>query len=241
MSRFFDNASSQYLRNTSFSSISGAPVTLACWVYCDEDGTNFQTGLAVGGFSASDYYALELMMDVANNPLRAYGRSTASNVYASADGLVANQWCHVAGVYESDSSRYAYVDGTPGAQNTTAATPGAPDEIRIGSIPDSSFYMSGGVAECGVWDVALTAPEISSLAAGFSPLFIRPQNLVFYAPLYSSEDFDRVNGYALTPINAPTTMEHPLVFNPTSYNLFWGSAVAGGISIPIVWHHLERQ
>ncbi len=49
------------------------------------------------------------------------------------------------------------------------------------SSPESRF--DGDVAEVASWAVALSAPEIASLAKGFSPLLVRPASLKAYWPL----------------------------------------------------------
>ncbi len=41
---------------------------------------------------------------------------------------------------------------------------------------------SGSITGAG-WDVVLTREEIARLASGISPLLIRPDRLVYYAPL----------------------------------------------------------
>lgn len=71
--------------------------------------------------------------------------------------------------------------------------------------------MNGLLAECAIWSVALTDDEINSLAKGFKPSRIRPQSLVFYAPLVRAA-IDVRQGLALTPVNSPTVADHPRVY-----------------------------
>ena len=47
------------------------------------------------------------------------------------------------------------------------------------------------------------------LARGYSPLFVRPQNLVAYWPLIRDEDQDRVGGYDMAAYNTPSVAAHP--------------------------------
>ena len=68
------------------------------------------------------------------------------------------------------------------------------------------------------WDAALTDDEVAALAAGHSPLLIRPASLVAYWPLGGlSGDHDRdiVGGYDLTAYNSPTWADHPPVIYPS--------------------------
>ena len=74
--------------------------------------------------------------------------------------------------------------------------------------------MSGHIAEAAIWNVALTAAEVTVLAKGVSPLFIRRQNLVAYWPLYglhSPETDFSGNNRVMTLNNGPTRGNHPPV------------------------------
>jgi hypothetical protein len=53
----------------------------------------------------------------------------------------------------------------------------------VGDGTPLSELQDGRTAEVGIWNAALTAAEIASLAKGMTPDKIRPQSLVFYAPL----------------------------------------------------------
>ena len=64
-------------------------------------------------------------------------------------------------------------------------------------------------AGAGIWNVALTAAEIASLAKGFSPRLIRPQSLAFYAPLIR-ETLDIRGGLTLTD-SGSTVADHPRI------------------------------
>lgn len=59
--------------------------------------------------------------------------------------------------------------------------------VAVGSffVAEGEQYGSfdGRVAEVGIWSVALDDAEIAVLAAGYAPPCVRPQSLVFYAPL----------------------------------------------------------
>jgi hypothetical protein len=72
-------------------------------------------------------------------------------------------------------------------------------------------YFAGDVAEVGVWSVALTDDEVASHAKGFSAKRIRPQSLVFYAPLIRNAQ-DVRGALALTNNNSATVANHPRVY-----------------------------
>jgi hypothetical protein len=62
-----------------------------------------------------------------------------------------------------------------------------------------------------VWSVALTADEVASLGRGVTCDQVRPQSLVFYAPLIRSLG-DVARGIALTNVGDATVAAHPRVY-----------------------------
>jgi hypothetical protein len=107
--------------------------------------------------------------------------------------------------------------------------------VRIGATIISAAlanYMNGRVAEVGVWNVALTASEIESLASGISPLMVRPDALVFYAPMLTTTGNQRdwVGGLSLAPTNTPTDIDHPAIVYPFQPRALIPTATAPTIS-----------
>ncbi len=72
-------------------------------------------------------------------------------------------------------------------------------------------FCDGRIAEVGIWNAALTAAEIASLAKGMACDKIRPQSLVFYAPLIR-EIQDVRGARTITNNNAATVATHPRVY-----------------------------
>lgn len=71
--------------------------------------------------------------------------------------------------------------------------------------------MDGLIAEVGIWNAALTAAEIASLAKGMTCDKVRPQSLVFYAPLVR-DLIDQKGGLPITNNNGATVANHPRVY-----------------------------
>ncbi len=71
--------------------------------------------------------------------------------------------------------------------------------------------MNGLIAEVGLWNVALTAEEIASLAKGMTCDKVRPQSLVFYAPLVRNL-VDAKGGLTITNNNSATVANHPRIY-----------------------------
>jgi hypothetical protein len=76
-------------------------------------------------------------------------------------------------------------------------------------------HFSGDIAEAAIWAAALTAEEFAALAAGTSPLSIRPDALVNYYPIIGrhSPEIDLVGGNNLT-VNGAAARDHPRMFYP---------------------------
>jgi hypothetical protein len=72
-------------------------------------------------------------------------------------------------------------------------------------------FARGVIAETGVWNVTLTADEIASLAKGVACNLVRPQSLVFYAPLVRNL-IDVRGGRAITNNNGATVVNHPRIY-----------------------------
>jgi hypothetical protein len=119
-----------------------------------------------------------------------------------------NTWNYVTGIGAASNSRTIYLNGGNSATNT-ADRPLARDfdTLRLSNTNVTATVLN---AEIAIWDTTLTADEIISLAKGFKPLRIRPQNLVFYSPLV--RDFiDVVGAIALTQ-NGGSVSDHPRVY-----------------------------
>jgi hypothetical protein len=124
----------------------------------------------------------------------------------------------LAGVFSATNSRIAYWNATAGATNTTNITGlTAFNRIAVGctfsGVNNSGIgsLFPGDIAEVGIWNAALTAAEIASLAKGMTCDKIRPQNLVFYAPLVR-DLIDQKRGLTITNNNGTIVSNHPRVY-----------------------------
>ena len=107
---------------------------------------------------------------------------------------------------------------------------GGIDIISIGVSRDSSpsMWYDGAIAEVGVWDVVLTAAEIEDLYDGTStPAEIQADNLISYHT-FDNTLADAAGDLTWTAysLSSPTYVDGPF-------------AVEGGVTIPIIIHHLK--
>lgn len=130
-----------------------------------------------------------------------------------------SDWVCITAVFSSSSLRSIYYNGTKEGEDTvTVALGAALQGMRIGSsvtafdFPFSNnLFSNADIADVGIWNVALTAEEIASLAKGVSCARIRPQSLKFHAPLMR-DLIDTRGGLAITNNNAATVADHPRIF-----------------------------
>jgi len=156
--------------------------------------------------------------------MRVAAVTASQNTFAiarSAGSYQLNQWQHVTGVFSAVNARRVYLNGVAGTAETTSLSVASVDRMLIGAwerLGGWLAYFGGAVAEAAIWSVALSDSEISQLAGGFSPLLIRPQDLVVYWPLggrFGENDEDQSgNGYDLTAYGSPTWVDHPPIIYP---------------------------
>lgn len=193
--------------------VSGVPITMAAWVR-PTSVTGNRTAISVYSSTDSDRVAL-------------YFSNATPGAYTVNDGIAAgiaqsgtaslNTWGHLAGVISAANSRIAYWNGTAGSTNTTNITGLTTfNRIVIGARPEGlsntmGEFASGSIAEVGIWNVALTAAEIASLADGMTCAKIRPQSLVFYVPLIRNLQ-DVRGGLTITNNNTATVANHSRIY-----------------------------
>lgn len=207
------NGTNQYL-STSSSPASATPMTIACWVTSSVAGGS---PVSVGVSSGNNRNAIATTNISSGNiafsviAVGPSGNATATSPTVSGGS---GAWVHVAAVYASSTSRTAYANGSAGTENTVnIGTQATANSIVMGARWNNTLgaYLNGSLADVGVWNVALTAAEIASLAKGVSCRLIRPQSLVFYAPLVR-DLVDVAGGRTITNNNTATVADHPRIY-----------------------------
>jgi hypothetical protein len=203
---FSFNGTNQYL-STAFAPVVAAPLTISLWnrsitasttliSLCTINGTHrFQITNPGGGFVSA---------------ITSDGITTAT---AQTGGRVGGVFNHIAAVFSANNNRIAYVNGAAGAANTTSVNPTTINTLLISANYNITLgnFHNGVSAEVGIWNAALTAAEIASLAQGMTCDKIRPQSLVFYAPLVR-DLIDQKAALAITNNNGATVATHTRVY-----------------------------
>ncbi len=210
------NGTTQYLFTTSVP-VSTMPLSICAWFYPDSlNGYHILASLSHGTGGAT--FSLDARGGDAGDPVAA--SDFRNNVYRSAATTVpyvTGQWQHGAAVFTSNTSRTVYLDGGNSVTTTTAGGGTSPTFNKVGicayfnATGTPSGYLDGRIAEVGIWNAALTAAEIASLAKGMTCDKVRPQSLVFYAPLIRNLQ-DVKGGLTITNNNAATVAAHTRVY-----------------------------
>lgn len=207
------NGSSQYL---SFNScpVAAYPCTLACWFRTTSVTAN-QALVSLCVASSGGVLLLNAAGAVAGDPIRAAATNTSGATIVSADTTtpyVANRWTHAAATFETGTIA-AWVDGAGATTNSTLPTPAVTATAIGARLANNAVqgYTAGQIAEVGMWSAALTAAEIASLSLGISCSLVRPQSLVFFAPLIRNLT-DESRGLTITNNGGSTVSVHPRIY-----------------------------
>ena len=211
----FTAASSQYL-STASTPVSSLPCTLACWFRTTSTSTNNALVTLDSGASSR--------ILISNNGTVSPKRAVQATIFDSSsnfgrvafntESYAADTWYHAAGVFETSTTMNAYFNGNVGTSDGGGVSVSGINKILIGARTSEGTigqYHGGQIAEVGIWNAALTAAEVASLAKGMTCDKVRPQSLVFYAPLVRNLQ-DVRGGLTITNNNTATVANHPRVY-----------------------------
>jgi len=161
-------------------------------------------------------------------------------------------WGSVGMAVLSDTERELFGDGVSVQTDTTSRNLDSIDTAIIGANPGSTANdFAGDLAEAAMWGGAGLTSAIclqmsAALAAGASPLTVKPDLLVHYWPMYNTSYLvDLVGGNALSEVTATATnaATHPPVFGRAMpYIITAPAAAAGGYNmIPNVHRHMQQM
>lgn len=208
----FTGGANRYLSVAS-APASGSPMTIAGWLY----PTSTTSQIVVCAIGVNNLSHRNQLFMQGGGALQAVAvGASATDQPSAASNLTVNEWNHCSGVYTSATNRTAYRNGTAGTAGTTnIGAQNAANELLINARNNGSsiglISQFSIIAEVGVWNVALTADEIASLSKGMTCDKVRPQSLVFYAPLVRNL-IDVKGGLTITNNNTATVANHPRVY-----------------------------
>jgi hypothetical protein len=211
MAYSFTAASSQYLTTIS-TPVSSGPFTISAFGTIAATALTVKTLISIESGNSNILY--QLYVD-GNQNLKLYCEgSSGSGTNTIATTIATNTPFHAAAVINSSSNRLLYLNGFNTNLNIVNIGTTNVSRINIGSryyAGSLGGYQIGRIAEVGIWNAALTAAEIASLAKGMTCDKVRPQSLVFYAPLVR-DLIDQKGGLTITNNNGATVANHLRVY-----------------------------
>jgi hypothetical protein len=193
-------------------------MSMHCWFNISTGITTFNTLMALSDVTSTDDYVrfqarvgfyLRLTQADNNNPTVTVATTTAP---------AANTW-YSAGLYVANTtSRGVLLNGGGKATNTASTNGPTATKLLVGTLERSSGrleYTDGSIAYPAVWNVALNDSEFAALATGLSPLRVRPENLVFYAPYLGRDapEIDIIGSRNLT-VTGAVASDNPQSIQP---------------------------
>lgn len=231
MARSVAASGSKYLSRAA-AVLTATPFTFAAWVR-PTAVASYQAVLSISqNVGSANYHALYLNPSAGVSAYSLAGGGTTGEA-TSGGTMTANAWAHVAAVFSATTNRRAYLNGTGGTANTTTVNPGGLDITQIGTLWTGTNPATADVGEAVIYGAALTDADLASLAAGVSPLLVRPDALVAYYPLLGqfSPEIDLVGRNELTLNNAPAAAAHCRIIYPAGpliWRLTAGAAAPSG-------------
>jgi hypothetical protein len=191
--------------------VTAVPLTMACWFNPDllQDAALCAVESASGNANWFGLFAGLTGIVTASTVQTGTASSAATTATYTTGSLN-----HCCGVFAATNSRTIYLNGANAVTNTATRTPNNIAETVIGARRFGGIlglYFNGKIAEVGIWNAALTAAEVASLAKGMTCDKVRPQSLVFYVPLVR-ELQDVRQGLTITNNNGATVDNHPRVY-----------------------------
>jgi hypothetical protein len=189
---------------------------MACW-FRPADAVGFAM-IRLGNASAGS--SISLSCNSVTSPQRrvqvsVFDNSGQLNDVALFNGaLQTNSWQHACGVVDANNEpTAAYWNGSVGSVDILGSvyTPTGINALYLGNTQIGTPNVTRIIAEVGIWNAALTAAEVASLAKGMTCDKVRPQSLVFYAPLVRDLQ-DVRGGLTITNNNTATVAVHPRVY-----------------------------
>ena len=189
--------------------VTAAQLSMAC-LFNSDSITAQQALMSIHNGTENQMFNLQAMGSIAGDPIRAQTVAGGSAVNAdSATGYSLTTWTHAAARFASATDRRAYINGVGGTANTTSRTPSGVNTTALGYVYAAGVrarFLNGRLAEAAIWNTDLTDDEFAALADGYRPTLIRPNKLVFYAPLIR-EALEYRGGLSLT-VSAPVVAVH---------------------------------
>lgn len=228
MARDFEASLTEFLENAS-RLVADEPISMGGWFKTETVGS-FAWILGEGRDGTVDHFNA-ISLDAANTISCVSQAGTAGGgVFVSSAATVSvGVWFHAFAIFASPTDRRIFLNGVR-ANNAGDRNP-VIDRTTIGGRNNGGAHpttFDGLIAEVGFWDDVLTDNEVLELAAGMSPIRVRPANLVGYPPIYGLDSPEPDYSGSGNPFVVTGTVQadHAPVAPPFGFDLGWQGQVA---------------
>jgi hypothetical protein len=200
-----------------------APIAVSCWFWADPAISQNGTLLSICAPSPS-FHRFELAVIPASQKVAvATNSGGAAEVLETTTTWTSAAWHHAFGVWQSTTSRKAWLNGGGQSASSASKVPTGIAETLAGASRISSPFnhFQGRLAEAAIWAGSgvenMDATEAAILAKGFAPRCLGRwrANLVLYQDLIRPLNRPGT-GPAMTEVGSPATAAHPRIIYPTS-------------------------
>ena len=192
--------------------VTGPPFTISAWLNADLLHAGAIASLIDSSGVGSSTERFQLMARV-DGVIRFQARDSGGQGDAETSTTYSSGvWNHACGIAKSATDRSAFLNGGGKGTNAISRVPLGLDETNIG-MRNSDNFFNGRIGHVAIWNVDLTDQEVASLAAGISPLRIRPGNLIAPTGAYwpingQSPEPSIMGGFPMT-VTGTTVVEEP--------------------------------
>jgi hypothetical protein len=213
MATYYSGADWDLSSDTGFS-ISGYPLTLACWMR--KSSNALRTALSI--HSTSGFQRCYIGTNSSGYPILSVTSTSNAVQSAACTTLPAvDTWFHVVGVFKTEILRTVYLNGVAEASSIATRLLDVMNSTITGAAwtsgTNSGNRWVGEVAECCIYDRDLSVDEINALYLG-GPDALSKTNLKYYDRMCHSTRLDQVGGTVFSfRGGSPTVVtEHPRTF-----------------------------
>ena len=175
----------------------GQALTVACWAFIAEVN-RYQ--IILGMLDAAGGNGADIRINNANScPYMLKNGTTIAYRLAANNSIAVGDWYHIAGAFDNSMVANNWVLYVNGAASFGGSAEGASETSHSGTWAaggrdsDDLRNFNGRIAEAGIWNRKLTQAEVTMLASGYAPSFVR-DGLQFYCSLMTVGYTDVVSG-----------------------------------------------
>jgi hypothetical protein len=173
----------------------GQPFSVSLWVYLSGAQPSTAGGYLISDFTAAGYDCSLSIRVFRDNSIDAFTNSQAHDLIRGGS-ITTDEWFHVTYVSRSEANKELFVDGVSVGTSTVSVTRATAGNLTFGQPGDftaANFRLNGRLADLGLWNRALTAPEVGALyragQSGLGRLLAQRRRRVYGIPATAAKPY----------------------------------------------------